>query len=294
MIGTVFDIQRFCTHDGPGIRTTVFLKGCPLRCVWCHNPESQKAGRQILFSPNICIDCKGCERVCPKGNAREILADVSRVDCSDCFACADACPTGAIKTVGREMTVEEVLDEVLKDVDFYESGKGGMTVSGGEPFSQCEFTAALIRQAKQRGLNICIETCGWAVRSELEKLLPFVDLWLWDVKDTDETRHSVNTGASLKTIIENLEFVDASGGATALRCVLAGGVNTDITHYSNLAKLYDRLANCRGIELLRCHSLGNSKLQQLGRQDLRPDFTPTSAQLELACEILGDRVVAIR
>lgn len=294
MTGVVFDIQRFCTHDGPGIRTTVFMKGCALRCLWCHNPESQQRGREILFSPNVCIDCKSCEKICPKGGARRLLGSPARDNCRGCFACSDVCPTGAIRTSGREMTVEQVLDEVLKDTDFYEFGKGGMTLSGGEPLLQSDFAATVAGQAKSRGLNVCVETAGWAQRSEIDKLMPFVDLWLWDVKDTDDRRHLANTGVSLNTIIQNLEYVDKSGGCTILRCILVGGVNTDITHYRNLAALQDRLKNCKGIELLLCHSLGNSKLKQLGRDDFSPDFAPSPRHLALAKEILGGRVIGIR
>ncbi len=291
MTGMVLDIQRFCTHDGPGIRTTVFLKGCPLRCVWCHNPESQKASPELLFSPNVCIDCKGCEKVCPRGGAREILSDALRADCGDCFACADACPTGAIKAVGRRMSVGQVLDEVLKDADFYESGSGGMSISGGEPFAQSEFTTALAQDAKSAGLNVCVETCGATGRDNLEKIMPFVDLWLWDIKDTDESRHIANTGADFTQIAANLKFIDTAGAKTLLRCILVGGVNTDTEHYSRIAQIYDGMKNCTGIELLDCHCLGNSKLQQLGHKDPRPDLTPSRHDVELARRVLGGRVV---
>ena len=292
--GTVFDIQRFCTHDGPGIRTTVFMKGCPLKCLWCHNPESQETKPELLFSPNICIDCKSCEKVCPRHSARAILSDELRTGCGDCLACAKECPAGAIKAVGKLMTVEQVMDEVLKDIDFYEAGEGGITISGGEPFAQSEFVIALAQKARSGGLNVCVETCGFTGRSNLEKMLPFVDLWLWDIKDTDPVRHLANTDAGLDIIMDNLKFADAAGAKTLLRCVFAAGINTDINHYSNLAKLYDELVNCKGIELLLCHCLGNSKLEQLGRTDLQPDFKPSQHQLELARSILGNRVTDIR
>ncbi len=158
--GMIYDIQKFCVHDGPGIRTTVFMKGCPLRCLWCHNPESQSSKKELFFSPEKCIDCKECEKICGFGNPRDILSGKNR-KCADCLKCAEVCNSGSITVVGREMTVEQVMKEVLKDRTFYNESGGGVTVSGGEPLFQTEFVIELLQALKRFQVHSCIETSGY-------------------------------------------------------------------------------------------------------------------------------------
>jgi pyruvate formate lyase activating enzyme len=266
MNGLVLDIQKFCIHDGPGIRTSVFLKGCPLQCYWCHNPESQQPHPQLLFTPDLCIDCKSCEEACPEGAARENLSIPisAREACVLCLRCAEACPTGAIEAAGREMSVAEVMAEVEKDRAFYSESGGGMTLTGGEPMAQFEFAREILKEAKSAGIHTCLETCGFAPPERFDEIRPYVDLFLWDVKDTDRERHKKNTGADPALSWANLRRIDAAGAKSLLRCILIAEENLDTPHIESLARLHNELKNVQGIELLPFHNLGESKRSRLG------------------------------
>jgi pyruvate formate lyase activating enzyme len=266
MTGTVFDIQKFSIHDGPGIRTTVFLKGCPLRCRWCHNPESNLRTPQISFTPSRCIGCGFCFQRCPQ-HAHAMQGDQHALDrslCRACAACTEKCYAEAIEVIGREMTVEEVLKEVLKDRPFYETSGGGMTLSGGEPLLQAEFCAALLGRAKEERLHCCLETSGFAPYASIELLRPYTDLFLYDVKETDPERHRQFTGVPNELILANLQRLHDAGAPILVRLPLIPGTNDTPANFAGIAALARQIPHVRGFEIMPYHRLGEGKLERLG------------------------------
>ncbi|MCL4418059.1 MAG: glycyl-radical enzyme activating protein, partial [Actinobacteria bacterium] len=212
IFGIVFDIQRFCVNDGPGIRTTVFLKGCPLNCLWCHNPESISIEPEIIFSNEKCIGCGSCVAVCAN-NALQILerkSMIKRENCNKCGRCAEICNTGALRIAGKKTSLFEVMEELEKDRQYYENSGGGITISGGEPLLQWKFTTALLKECKKRGLYTAIETCGHAAPVIFKQVLEYADIILFDIKNIDPEKHFELTGARNELILENLKSL--SGG----------------------------------------------------------------------------------
>ncbi len=297
----VTDIQRFCMHDGPGVRTVVFLKGCPLRCAWCHNPEGQRTEQEILFYESKCIRCGACVSSCPTGAHKlhpERLFDRDR--CIGCGLCAAVCCTEALVAAKRDMTVAEVMDIVARDRAFYGDmdahGRtvGGLTVSGGEPMAHPEGTLALLASARAAGFSTAVETCGQFDAVHLPRLAEVADLLLWDVKDTDPVRHKRYTGVSCERILANLRAVDRLGARTRLRCILVAGVNTDERHYAALSALAMELAHCEGVEFLPYHAYSGSKMLSLGLPDNgRPEWIPDGETVEKARALLRRNGVTV-
>ncbi len=286
--GIVFDIQRFAIHDGPGIRTTVFLKGCPLSCLWCHNPESQDPHPEIFFSPEKCIGCRYCESVC-EHDGHSFVEGVHIYDRSECIQCAECtleCYVWALEVAGKEMTVTEVIAEVIKDRVFYQNSGGGMTLSGGEPMQQFDFSKALLVAAKDEGLHTCIETSGCSSWNRYAEILPYVDLFLYDIKETDPELHLKYTGVSNDLLASNLVKLDRAGARTMIRCPIIPGLNDRREHFEKIAAFANKLENVVEINILPYHPLGNSKTNRLGKELILqgigiPEETQTREWLEM-------------
>lgn len=268
----IFNIQRFSVDDGPGIRTTVFFKGCPLSCVWCHNPESHRREPELMYNAQKCISCGACSTVCGHGGHTfdaERTHMLDRTDCIACGACAGICPTKAVEMAGREETVENILKEVLADKIFYEQSGGGMTVSGGEPLYQPGAVTALCRAAKEAGLHVAMETCGFASESVVRGVAPWVDLFLFDYKAPADV-HETLTGIPLQPILNSLDLLSALGKDVILRCPIIPGCNDFEEHFADIVALAKQYDNIKEVHLEPYHPLGISKLEQLGR-DVRYD-----------------------
>lgn len=269
MRGTVFDIQRFCVHDGPGIRTVVFLKGCPLRCVWCHNPEGLSGEPQVMLSPEKCIGCGECVVVCSTG-AQSLKDGTRSYDpslCARCMRCTDGiCPTKAVFAAGRVADASEVMEKVMRDADFYRESGGGITLSGGEPFYQPEFALELLRLAKKNGITTAAETCGAVSGEVMKKAAALCDTFLFDVKLTNEADHVKYTGASRRAILENLRYLDSVSADIVLRCPMIPGVNTNEAHYEEIGKLAESLSSVREVNIMPYHDLGISKYRKLSEK----------------------------
>ena len=265
--GHIFDIQRFSIHDGPGIRTTVFLKGCPLRCLWCGNPESIPREPLLSYMPQRCIACGACLERCPE---QALAADaagkavVDRERCTGCGECPPVCDPKALEMVGRQATTREVLDVVRRDKAYYDASGGGMTLSGGEPLMQPEFAEALLREAKTHGLHCCVETSGYAVWGSIRPLVPLVDYWLFDIKETDRRLHEKFVGKPNELILSNLKRLHDAGAKLLLRCPMIPQHNARRGHLDGIAALARRLPKIQGVELLPYYDLWRAKLERFG------------------------------
>jgi len=287
--GFVFDIQRYSLHDGPGLRTSIFLKGCPLRCGWCSNPESQRPGPELLMFAAQCLACGACVDVCPAG--ARTLEDGQllweRSLCTSCGACVSICPSRATIGSGQRLTAGEIVAEALRDLPFYEAG-GGLTLTGGEPTAQPAFAEAILRLARAECLNTAIETTGNAPWEVLDRLLPYVDLWLYDLKHMDSKTHRDHTGLGNELILSNLRRLAAFGAPVAIRLPLIPGFNMTAENVRRTAEFAVELGDAvRSVDLLPFHSLARAKYAALGRSyPWKPHDRPSDAEVEALAELL--------
>lgn len=289
----ISDIQRFCTHDGPGIRTTVFLKGCPMKCEWCHNPETQKFSPQLLFNASLCINCGACEQVCPKHAHifNEAGHSLDRNLCKNCLICASVCTSEACCVCGKNLSVKDVLKEVMKDAPFYGTN-GGVTLSGGEPLAQDE-SIELLRKLKEFGINTAVETSGCVSKERILESAAFTDLFLYDIKDTDSDRLKQYTGGNFSEITDNLFALDRTN-KSILRCILVFGVNTDEKHYAFISEIYSSLKNCLGVQFLPYHPYGGSKATSVfGKSNAHEEWIPPKTCIDGAKSFLHERNVTV-
>jgi len=285
--GIVFNIQRYSIHDGPGIRTIVFLKGCPLRCKWCSNPESQELNPELRYMKQSCVHCHFCIHLCPRKaiTPSENGIEIDRSECNKCFKCVENCVTGALKIEGKKMSVDEVVDEVMKDEVFYRRSGGGVTLSGGEVLVQYSFAAAILKAVKEKGINTAIETTGYASWNHFQQVLEYTDYVLYDLKHTDNNKHSEGTGVGLSKIIENLYKIAESGKNLIVRIPLIPGFNMDEKNIIKTIELLKTI-NQNKVHILPFHQLGSQKYEDLGREyQLKHLKPPNDNEVSLIKEI---------
>lgn len=271
--GRIFEIQHLALYDGPGVRTVIYLKGCPLKCAWCHNPEGQRMATELLFHAEKCVGCGLCTDVCPVG-AHVVSCGIHRLDhslCVGCGRCAPRCIHAALTIAGETVSVEASLQEILCDRAFFRE-EGGVTLSGGEPLMQSDFACALLAAAKEHGIHTCMETCGYAPEEAVRKAADVTDLFLYDIKELDTRRHKEMTGLGNEQILSNLMVLDSMEKRVILRCPVIPGQNMRKEYFMGVAALAQQLASVEAVEFEPYHPLGLSKYADLGRT---PKFSNT-------------------
>ena len=270
MKAMITDLKRMAVHDGPGIRTTVFFKGCPLRCLWCHNPETLSRKPQLAYYENKCTGCLTCARVCPTGAqiAEGTIHKFDRSKCVDCGKCVEYCPAGALQLFGRQVTVEELLPQLLEDRDFFETTGGGVTLSGGECLTQPDFCVELLKALKNEGIHTAVDTCGFVPKDTFTRVLPYTDIFLYDVKAIDPMVHKACTGQDNRLILENLRYLDEMGANIEIRIPVVPGHNQN-----QLPAIYDFLKTLHRMPVVKelaYHNYAGSKYAALNIPNTLP------------------------
>lgn len=260
----IFDVQRFSIHDGPGIRTTVFFKGCPLHCWWCHNPESWLGRPELFFSKSGCINCGRCTKICKYNAATKKGLD--RNKCVICGECVKLCPTLARRIAGYKIKLNDLMNEIIKDKDFYELSGGGVTVSGGEPLLQAGFVLELFKHCKMNKISTALQTCGYSRNFELLSLLKYTDMVLLDIKHMDDGIHKKATGISNKLILENANLISNKGIPIFIRVPVMPGFNDNREDIAKIVKFASGLKSLQKINLFKFHDLGMCKWKLLGKK----------------------------
>ena len=277
--GLVFNLQRCSIHDGPGIRTTAFFKGCPLRCTWCHNPEGIGRRPEMMVSADRCIGCHACSEVCPIEERGAVPAGESwdRQLCIGCGSCVEACPADARELAGRQYEVGELVDLLERDRVFFDASGGGVTFSGGEPLAQPEFLAACLRECRDRGLHTVVDTCGLAPRETVLEIAGLADLVLYDLKHMDPDRHLEETGAGNHAILDNLRALSESDADLWIRIPLVPGFNDEIENIEATGAFLQELPRRHRVFVLPYHGTANGKLSRLGATGDRVGLRPPDA-----------------
>ena len=279
MKGLVFNIQRFSVNDGPGIRTTVFLKGCPLHCKWCHNPESIAPVKELILRDDRCVRCGDCFALCKNGAIRKVNGSFSTIRdaCVECGECIEVCSAEAREITGKEMDISEVMKEIEKDVIFYEQSGGGASFSGGEPLLQHEFLLSLLEACKGKGIHTVVDTTGFTSPGILQTISPFVDLFLYDLKAMDERKHAEYVGVTNSLILSNLKRLSAWGKKVVVRMPIIPGVNDAPADIQQAGAFVASLGNVDEIHLLPYHLTGVEKYRRVGTEYEMPQAVPPSA-----------------
>ena len=275
--GLVFNVMRFALNDGPGIRTTVFLKGCPLSCWWCHNPESQSYEPQVLYSADRCVSCRDCCAACESGALRWDNAPVrDRSRCTLCEKCMEACPADARKLLGRRISVQELMDVVCRDQVFYDESGGGVTFSGGEPLAQPEFLESALIACQEKGLQTVVDTCGYASPAVLRRVAKLTGEFLFDLKMMDDTRHRCFVGVSNEPILQNLSLLAREHPKVTVRIPVIPGVNDDDANLEESFRFLEGL-HLREVDLLPYHETGIDKYRRMDSAYRMGSMKPPSA-----------------
>ena len=274
LIGNIIDIKHLAVHDGPGIRTTFFFKGCPLRCRWCHNPESQGAAPELGLLQHRCIKCRKCAAICSlhtfdaEGNHH-----IDRARCIHCNKCVENCPVNALERYGRTIPLEEAFAEAMRDESFYRANSGGVTVSGGEPLLQSDFVYALLEKLHQHSIHTAVDSCGAVPWSSFEKVLPVTDLFLFDLKHPDPAEHLRATGMTNTLLLENLQKLDKNAKPVEIRIPLIPGYNNTAEALAGFANIISGLHNVTSVSVLPFHR-ARFKYQAIGQSEPLEDLEP--------------------
>lgn len=279
--GTIFDIKRYALHDGPGIRTTVFMKGCPIRCRWCANPESQKTALEIVHLKTECVKCGRCEQICPEKavGLEDNSHRIKRADCSLCGSCTEACPADALQIMGRTVVPETLFKEVTADAPFWGRSAGGVTLSGGEPLLQPDFSRRFLELCGEHYIHTTVESCLHVSETVLRQIAPLVDTLIFDLKHMDDESHRTFTGVSNERILANASCLLENHGDVLVRMPLIPGVNDDETNLEMLGGFLQDARKGVELELLPYHRLGESKYERLGRTYPMPNIRKPSKEM---------------
>jgi len=279
-LGIISNIQKFSIHDGPGIRTTVFFKGCPLRCKWCHNPETQLTDRELILWPGRCISCGACLVSCEQSaiSSDAGVIQTDRTKCIVCGDCVEKCYAQSREIVGREMSVEEVMEEIERDRLFYDESGGGVTFSGGEPMFQPDFLEALVRKCKEKEIHNALDTCGFALWENFDRIRDYVDLFLYDLKQMDDIQHQELTGVSNQLILDNLRKLSERGHNLILRVPIISGINDNQEQVRQIGEFAITLPHLIRLDLLPYHQIAMEKYQRLDKVYLLRETHPPTVE----------------